>query len=606
MATGLQARDLPFDLDLGLFRAEGNRSRLEVYLGLDRRWVTYERERGRYAAHLAGVVLLKQRGQIVQFREMTIDDVVDYLDHGPHGVILKQAAFILTPGSYDLQVVVEDRQGNRSDSTLQVDVPGYGGRELEVSTIQLAGLVRRSAGPKEFFKRGLTVWPNAGSIYDDDRPLLWYYAEVYGLTLLDTVEIRTGVWQNSTEVISLGSRRTPSPSMVFCDWGAVNLSALTAGDYHLSLTIAVDGDSISALKPFRVVREAPAPSDSGDVLMGLSPAGLTDFARGLRLLPTELDPQRFRSTDSTGQRRMVEDAAREVAYGLVQDSSLHTGELLRRWRQVKAYDRDRRRLTEQGRTIFLYGPPAAIETFPATSIMREHQIWTYTYADSTDPSGQASRTGLFVFVDREGYGEFTLVHATAPGAVRNEDWRRELPWVPVPVDERATPAAEVIEEEAAAAVVDTVRAEPASGDSLVVPAAEVGEEDVVSAPVDTVRAEPAGGDSLVVPAAEVGGKDVVSAPVDTVWAEPASGDSLVVPAAEVGEEDVVSAPVDTVQAEPALIDTLTAPGPEALRDTLAVGTSAGQLSSSDTAAADTTAIDSSLLKPAVIDTTRMP
>ena len=79
-----------------------------------------------------------------------------------------------------------------------------------------------------------------------------------------------------------------------------------------------------------------------------------------------------------------------------------------------------------------------------------------------------------------------------------------------------------------------------------------------------------------------------------------------VPAAEVGEEDVVSAPVDTVQAEPALIDTLTAPGPEALRDTLAVGTSAGQLSSSDTAAADTTAIDSSLLKPAVIDTTRMP
>gem|GEM_PF-6575883 len=579
--TGLQARGLPFELDLGLFRAEGNRSRLEVYLDLDRRWVTYKREGGRYAAHLAGVILLKQRGQIVHFREMAIDDVVDHLEDGSQGAIPIQATFSLTPGSYDLQIVVENQQGNRSDSTLQVEVPRYGGLELEMSTIQLAGLVRRSAGPKEFFKRGLTVWPHTGGIYDNDRPLLWHYTEVYGLTPLDTVEIRTGVWQNGTEVISLGPRRTPSPSLVFSDWGAVNLSALAAGDYRLSLTITVDGDSISALKPFRVVREAPVPSDSSDVLAGLSPAGLTDFARGLILLPTELDPQRFRSMDSTGRRQIVRDAAREVAHGLVQDSSLHIGELLRRWEQVKAYDRDwrsRRRLTEQGRTMFLYGPPAKIETYPATSVLREYQIWTYTYADSTDPSGPdgLSGTGQFVFVDREGYGEFALVHATAPGAVQNEDWRRELSWVPVQVDKQAIPAVEVIEEEAAAAVVDTVRAEPASVDSLAVPAAEVGE------------------------------KGAVSAPVDTTQAEPASVDSLVVPATEVGEEGAVSAPVDTTQAEPALIDTLTTPGPQVPQDTLIMDTSAVRLVPSDTVTVDTTAVDSLPLEPAIGDTTTTP
>ena len=544
MATGLQARELPFDLDLGLFRAAGNRSRLEVYLGIDRRQITYERERGRYAAHMAGVVLLKQRGQIIDFREMAIEDVVDHLDDGPHGVIPKQATFSLEPGSYDLLVVVEDGQGNRSDSTLRVEVPAYGGLELEISTIQLASVIRRSAGWKEFYKRGLTVWPNAGAVYDDDRPLLWHYAEVYGLTPLDTVEVRTLVWRDSTEVISQAPRRAPSPSLVFCDWGAVNLSALAAGDYCLTITVSMDGDTASAMKPFRVVREAPAAVDSGDVLAALSTAELTDFARGLSLLQPELDIQAFRSLDSAGKRRIIGDAGGKVARGLSQDSSLNLGELLHRWGHVKAYDRDwrgRSRLTEQGRTMFLYGPPATIETYPATSALREHQVWTFTYPDSTDPpvpdkpSGPdgLSGTGQFVFMDREGYGEFMLVHATVLGAVRNENWRRELSWVPVPVSTVAPPAPEVEEEGKA------------------------------PTPVDTAQVEP-----VIV--------------------------------------DTMAAPVDTALAEPALVDTLVAPGPEMDADTTAVDSAAVELVPPDTTAVDTTAADTLLLEPALIDTIRTP
>ncbi|MFC1543021.1 hypothetical protein ACFL4K_00615 [Candidatus Neomarinimicrobiota bacterium] len=438
VVTGLQARKLPFQLDLALFQVAENRSRLEVYLGIDRRQVTYRREEVRYVAHLASVVLLKQRGQIVDFKEIPIDDVVSSFDESPSGIIIKQTTFNLAPGIYDLQVIVEDHQGNRSDSTLQVEVPVSKRYEPEPSNIQLASLIRRSTGPKEYTKRELTVWPRAAAVYDDSQPLLWYYAEVYGLAPLDTIKAGGAVWRDSTEVISLATKWTQSPSMVFSDWGAVNLSTLTEGNYSLILTFTAEGDSMSIKKPFRIVREAPPiPGDSSDVLAILSAAELTDFTAGLSLLWPELDMRRFRAMDSMDQRQRIRSVVGMVEGWLPPDSSQQLAELLRHWEHVKSYDhnwRSRSRLTEQGRAIFRYDLPAAIETYPATSVLREYQVWAFTSPDST---------AQVIFMDHEGNGEFTLVHSTIAGAKWNENWRRELPWIAVPLDTTVIPAVKV-------------------------------------------------------------------------------------------------------------------------------------------------------------------
>ncbi|MFB0515620.1 MAG: hypothetical protein ACETWG_03340, partial [Candidatus Neomarinimicrobiota bacterium] len=474
-AVGLQSQVLPFDLDVGIYRAAGNRSRLEVYLEINRGQVTYEEVRGRYVAHLAGVVLINQRGRIVDFREMSIDDIVERLNGAPQGTIPKQATFTLAPGEYEVQVAVEDDQGNRADSSFKIELPAHRDYVLGTSTIQLGRLIRRASREKEFFKQGLTVWPRAGAVYSRIQPLLWYYVEVYGLTPLDTVETQAVVWQDSSEAITLGPKRTPSPALVYKDWGAINLSDFTAGDYQLSFIVAVDGDTATAKKTFKVVGEELIPSDTGDVLVALSSARLFDFASGMSMIQPELDLQQYRSGDLANRHRMIRVAVGRLAREFNRDSTTYLAELLQRWPQVKAYDpgwRARGRLSEQGRTIFLHGLPTTIETYPASSALREHHIWTFVYPDSTHQ---------FVFVDRKGYGEFALVHATKPGVVWNENWRRELPWVPV--TPAAAPEAEVVEP----AAVETVAPEPVIIDTLAAPALELEAEVAEPAVVETVE-----------------------------------------------------------------------------------------------------------------------
>ncbi|UCD38330.1 MAG: hypothetical protein JSW54_02290, partial [Fidelibacterota bacterium] len=296
-----------------------------------------------------------------------------------------------------------------------------------------------------------------------------------------------------------------------------------------------------------VVRDSVAPPDTGDILASLSTDELTRFARGLNRMETQFDFQQFRSGDLVTKHQLIREAVRQITQSIKQDSSLFLAELLRHWPDVMSYEpywRSRRGLSEQARVVFLYGLPARIESHPATSIEREYQTWTYAYQDSTDQ---------FVFLDRKGYGEFDLVHATLPGGRSNENWEREIPWIPVPVDTTAIPVAEQVGVEPVAPPVDTTMAPPAAVDT--VPAPELPTE------VETVQVDTAA---------------VAAQPADT-------------------------SPVDTAAVEPMPVPELPLE-----QDSVQVDTAAVEVLPADTSSIDTTGTDSLQDEPSLIDTTQVP
>lgn len=73
--------------------------------------------------------------------------------------------------------------------------------------------------------------------------------------------------------------------------------------------------------------------------------------------------------------------------------------------------------TDRGRVLMLYADPDEIERFPSSQDTKPYETWHYySIENGVD----------FIFVDRSGFGDYTLVHSTKRGELQDPDWQRFL------------------------------------------------------------------------------------------------------------------------------------------------------------------------------------
>jgi GWxTD domain-containing protein len=71
--------------------------------------------------------------------------------------------------------------------------------------------------------------------------------------------------------------------------------------------------------------------------------------------------------------------------------------------------------SDRGRVLLIYGYPDNVENFPSNPSQKAYEVWSY----------YAIQNGVvFCFVDIRGTGDLRLVHATAQGEIRDQNWLR--------------------------------------------------------------------------------------------------------------------------------------------------------------------------------------
>jgi GWxTD domain-containing protein len=73
--------------------------------------------------------------------------------------------------------------------------------------------------------------------------------------------------------------------------------------------------------------------------------------------------------------------------------------------------------TDRGRIYILYAEPDEVQRYPNSDNAKPYEIWNYNQIESGV---------IFVFVDRTGFGDYTLVHSTKRGELQDEGWERNL------------------------------------------------------------------------------------------------------------------------------------------------------------------------------------
>lgn len=449
-----QSLPLQVDLDHGSFAYNSDESLLEVFLAFGARSLHFEQDSAGFTATLPiDIQLLRSTEAALPGtpREPVWADSLrlqfttpDTSRLGAGQQFIHQLRAAVPPGEYELNVLV---RGDESRGTPSLEmrrdvlipdftVPGLVG----ISDITLASSIETSDDrDSPFFKNGLTVYPNANQLFGMGLNRLFYYAEVYhvdavigegeGYTLLSFISDA-----NAPQPLANYERRLErvvrSPDVIA---GSFELDELPSGSYFLRLVVlnrANESVAEQVRKFFvynpEVKREAPAAFEESfetSEYAVMSEEEVEQAFEHIQVIATERERRRLRSIRDLDEKRLFlmefwklrdpdaatagnefkEDFYRRLQYANERYSS-NRGE---GWK------------TDRGRVVIKYGFPTAIEPHLYDRGMMPYEIWQY---NNIPGEGQA----MFVFADRDGFGEFITIHSTVAGERSLPNWMQEI------------------------------------------------------------------------------------------------------------------------------------------------------------------------------------
>ncbi|HET6512044.1 MAG TPA: GWxTD domain-containing protein [Candidatus Kapabacteria bacterium] len=441
--------DLEFDAVA--YRLDGSKAQIELYYGVIYRALNFKKSAKGFTAAIQARAEIRENGKVVASQDISKD--VNFggsrseLDQSGAMKVLDGAIFTV-PYSDKLEAVLvwkhTDPNGKMSEVNRQVElsVPkpdnnfGIGGLEL-ASDVKPADAANKSP----FERVGYVVTPNPSLVYGDLYTTLYYYTEIYApekaVDPNKTVEVITRILDSKGLQMYTNTRNEKLAFGVIPVIGTVAIDGLPTDRYTLEVSIKHNGN-------LEGVTKKPFFYDSGIEFAGeeeaISTEGANEEASFMsseitRISETELEEKIAQAKVVMEEKhiQLMDEAGTSdekrrslYAYWRARDGEAkpmtayykyyaRVAEVEKKYRIMKTPGWK----TDRGRIVLKYGEPAD-EKFEGHTIgTRPYIIWDYTPLRVKLTSGTAAE---FVFVDRQGGGNFVLVHSNVLGEVSNPDW----------------------------------------------------------------------------------------------------------------------------------------------------------------------------------------
>jgi GWxTD domain-containing protein len=405
-----------------------------------------------YAVHPTTVMLLKtndtlrgsviietkiintQNDSLIVHSSIMIPIVIgDTMSASINADYLAKSMYSLDLGTYSLVIHAHDNKNPmRRDSVLKRFSMLQSSTTPIISDIDLCSRITPSKEKiNPFYKNSYEVIPNPGLVFGGRiAPVVFSYAEFYNLNVDSMYSIVTAIVDGRGTMVKTKERSYKFNNRNVVDVSSLNIGSIPSGKYRFILMLAdtMEHEIARSEKPIYIYNPHLATQASATIspksaeFAGLSDDELVDEFRKAQYIASANDIKAFNKLSTAAARRdfLVK------FWTDIENGKLGVGNNITRFvylERVLTADQRYRVIgrtgwhTDRGRVYVLYGEPDEVDRYPSSDESKPYEIWLYN---------QIENGVQFIFVDRSGYGDYSLVHSTKRGELQDEEWRRNL------------------------------------------------------------------------------------------------------------------------------------------------------------------------------------
>ncbi len=429
-----------FDWDYARFNYDDSSSYLEIYYSFYQPdFKIVSDDSSKFIQGAFRIILTQENNLDVlmnkeyQFKSIIIED-----NSNQSKSLIGNLGFVIQPGKYLCTLIGRDINNNASIDSVKFSLQIFPKvkEKISISDIQLASSIVQSEQTNSvFYKNSYEVVPNPTFIYGQNCPVLYFYTEIYNVMsnakseLLKVEQILFN--SNNISVIKKSrfiSRKKPD----VVEAGALNVSKIPSGTYTLIIAVSDSLLNSSTLTSRKIYIYNPGIIDTmqqqavqNDVLSSeygsMEEDELNESYAVSKYIATSQEVDKWsKLKDVEGKRNFL------FEFWKKRDEIAFTPQNEFKMEYLKRVDYTNAKFStitkkgwrsDRGRVYIMYGEPSEIERFPNQVDTKPYEIWHYNSLEGGV---------IFVFADITGFSDYTLIHSTLRGELRDDDWTRRI------------------------------------------------------------------------------------------------------------------------------------------------------------------------------------
>lgn len=348
-------------------------------------------------------------------------------------------SFVLPKGTVICEISGVDLNNQENSKLIKdfIKIKPFHNGAVSLSDIQLAyKMIQGSENTSSiFYKNTYEVVPVPNLVFGKEQPVLFFYVEAYQPEAVQNSEnykLNQMIFNSRGNLVMTKDKYLGKNFESRVEVGSFVIANFPTDTYTLVLSLidSVNNSGVSSSKKFFVINPDVFYEDTttagnlsllGTTFGSMSEEELDDLFEKAKFISISQEIDRYekiRSLDGKIQfmnefwqarDQIAETSRNEFYHDYVQRvetaNQRYTAVSRKGWK------------TDRGRVYLMFGEPTEIDRYPSQTETRPYEIWQYT-----DIEGGV----VFVFADIQGFSDYTLVHSTKRGEMRDDNWTRRI------------------------------------------------------------------------------------------------------------------------------------------------------------------------------------